>query len=244
MKSILFLSVVLAGACVDVVDDTSPEDSTDVPRLSSNGVSPSNLQSTYLDSAALTSTAVYSLAASSSSRNFLNYVVGCALDSTQSVTSAGYTFYGVHGLASSWTSGALTLSQRRWVSACILARTNYSGATMTISMRGSNAALSLVGNEGTTTYLKQEGAFYGDLFGGQFTRRACAGADLLANPLAVAFRSRQCANPDDATPDQTMCAFAYDGDCASHCTAGGDGYSSCTDVNATAWAEVIKVNLN
>ncbi|CAN5918540.1 hypothetical protein BH11MYX3_BH11MYX3_39610 [soil metagenome] len=242
MKSILFLSVILFGACVDVVDDSVAEDSTDVPRLSSNGMSPSSLQATYLDGAALTGASVSPYLGTSGSQLFINYMVGCALDSTQSITSGSLTFYGIHGLAPSWSSGALTLSQRRLVSACLLARTNWSGSNMTISMRGTSPALSLVGTEGTT-YSKQEGAYYGDLFGGQFTRHVCMGADVIANPLATQFKTRKCAIDNDQGSSTSMCDFRIAGDCTSHCTVSGDAYSSCTDLNGTSWAEVIKVNL-
>jgi hypothetical protein len=244
MKSILLLSLIaVSGACVDQIDDDGLDETTtsNVPRLAVNGMGPNQTQYTNLDAAPLTGSAISSLTATADGRAYLQYVVSCALDATQSVSANGYTFTGIYGMQTGWTTSALTLSQRRWISACVLARTNILSTSMTISMRGTHAALATVPSE-LTSYNRQEGTFYGDIFGGNTVRRACADADTL-NGVLVGVKARKCAFQPDPYDPSTSCSFFYDGACSAHCTVSGDGYSSCTDNVGAAWTEVIKVNL-
>jgi hypothetical protein len=197
---------------------------------------PGQMQYTNLDAAPLTNSAIASLATSANGRAYLQYVVSCALDTSQSVSSGGYTFTGIYGMQPGWTTSALTLSQRRWISACVLARVNYLATNVTISMRGSHSALATIPTE-LTSYDKQEGAFYGDIFSGSTVRRACEGVNApMSGP-------RRCTTRPDLDEPVTYCNFVYDGLCGTNCTVSGDGYSSCTDSTSAVWTEVIKVNL-
>ena len=240
MKSALLVSLIaVSGACVDQVEDNSDDTTTDVPRLAVNGKTPSMIIATTLDTAALTGAAIAPYTDTADRRSYLEYIAACALDSTQSVSANGYTFVGAYGLATGWTSGALSASDRRWVSACVLARVNFFGVTLPISMRGSHAALAL--DAGESGYTVQEGAYYGDIFGGSDIRRACIGADKLATPTVGNLTYRVCTV--NAGNGVTSCSFAYDGECASTCTVGSNGYNACTDTSSNTWSEVIKVQI-
>lgn len=243
MKSKLalsFISLSLFAACLDTQPVGQPE-IDDVARLASNGLLPGQAQSTTLDQAALTSSAVLGLTANSDSRLYLSYIVSCAFNSQQAIVSGGYTFPGSTGLAINWATRALTVSEGHWVSACVLARMNYSGTNVTISMRGSSSALNLVGTEGTD-YQTQEGAFYGTIFGNKgVIGYACNGTDQANHDGYGALALRECANSDPNNPGRTYCNFFDESLCTSACTTnGGTGgsYTGCT-TGSSSYAEVI-----
>ncbi len=247
MKSILVCSLIslstVTGACVDQVDDDSSIDgpTTDTPRLAANGMVPSQIQMTWLNSAALTSYAIQPYAGTADGRAYLAYLVSCALDSTQSITTGSYTFVGSLGIAPSWTSSALSATNSHWVSACMLARSNYSGTSVNLSMRGGHPQLYLSGEGG---YNVQEGAYYGDIFFGTNSRNVCADVDVLNRPTYPTLKTRLCAHGDDGVGAPSMCGFIYAGTCASVCSFTSPNYTTCTDASGIPWTEVIKVNVS
>ncbi|MGK4008871.1 hypothetical protein WMF31_40070 [Sorangium sp. So ce1036] len=112
-------------------------------------------------------------AAGELSRQFLSYVVGCALSPSQSFsfswTDAGGTVHeevyaGLIGLAPGWATKPLGQTEQQWVSACLGSRVNWYGASVVISSRASHAALDKTGSVELSTYTQQEGAFWGNLF--------------------------------------------------------------------------------
>jgi hypothetical protein len=112
------------------------------------------------------------------SRQFLSYVVSCALRPDQQFTlvldSGTYTFTGQLGLAPLWggENGTCDASCRAWVSSCVLSRVNYLGQRVNISLRGSSPALATTAIE-RSTYSKPEAAYYGDVFASPQQRYAC-----------------------------------------------------------------------
>ncbi|MEL7154119.1 MAG: hypothetical protein AAFN51_10105, partial [Pseudomonadota bacterium] len=80
-----------------------------------------------------------SLIATPEARQRLSYLASCALSSEAELvgTFSGQThnFPGGIGLAPNWAQRSLTKTERRWVSACLLARTNAFGVPVKISMR-------------------------------------------------------------------------------------------------------------
>ena len=241
MKSILFVSIIslAAAACVDQLDGEQDE-TTEVPRLAANGMTPNQIQVTSLDAAALTGTSIGSIASTADGRSFLSYLVGCALTSSQTLTTGSYSFTGSLGLAPEWTTGALSLSDRRWVSACVLARSNSAGSSVSLSMRGTNAQLFLSGEGG---YGVEEGAFYGDIFVGGAGRHVCADVDVRERPMYGTLKTRMCAHGDEGVGQPTVCGFTFAGNCESTCSFTSPSYTSCTDASGGTWSEVIKVNL-
>lgn len=246
MKTILFLCVLsisaVSGACIDQVDDDQA-DTTDAPRLAANGMYPNQILVTTLDTAALTGAAITSIAATSDGQSFLSYLVGCALTSSQTLTTTGstpYSYTGSLGLAPGWTSAALSGSERKWVSACMLARSNSIGTSVSLSLRGTHPELYLSGEGG---YAIQEGTFYGDIFFGGAGKHVCADVDVINRPTYGSLKTRVCAYSDNGDGTPTPCGFIYDGLCASTCSFTSPNYTTCTDSSANTWSELIKVNL-
>ncbi|WP_437735864.1 hypothetical protein [Sorangium sp. So ce1335] len=111
-------------------------------------------------------------------REFLTYVAGCALPAGQSVQVSldgeTHVFDGDIGLAPEWgrAHGHCNAHCQGWVSACMLARVNYLGESLPISMRGKNKALDADTAE-QESFPHREGAYFGDLFAPEPLRFAC-----------------------------------------------------------------------
>ncbi|MBA3465084.1 MAG: hypothetical protein H0T46_34440 [Deltaproteobacteria bacterium] len=178
-------------------------------------------------------------------RDVMAYIVGCALRTGETVTlqdTAGtqYTMAGWIGLAPAWATRAPTVSERRWVTACILARTNVNGVPVHISMRhDSNLALLTTAAE-RTQYSQVEGAFYGDLFASTSVWYACSNRGWTTLSPGT---FRACAlSPNGITTD---CGFTYTGACTNTttcadktapfggCKAGGLTYNEVITINLT-----------
>lgn len=146
-------------------------------------------------------------------RDVLSYIVSCALPAGQvlTLTDAGgatYQFRGSIGLAPAWATRAPTVSERRWVSACVLGRTNLYGVEVQISMRhDTNPALAATPAE-IATFKVVEGAFYGDLFQESPAMFACSARTWTE---ATPERPRACALSHDGVT--TECGFTYTGSC-------------------------------
>ncbi len=176
-----------------------------------------------LDSVALEATELLS---SVLGRSMVGYLVKCALPEGQSVTTnflgITHVFPGRVGVAPEWASGPLSASSRRWLTACVLAHVNGTGASVNILLRGNHPALSQpVGSEGTS-YTLREGAFYGDMFKLVPESYACGAAG---------------STPDRVCTDSLLglglspCGFLVPGDCrglTNTCEGLSNGYyTSC-----------------
>jgi hypothetical protein len=148
--------------------------------LTPNALTPNALTPNALDPSALDSLTDNGEAGDLSRQLFM-YVVSCALDSSQSFTltwdnDQGYpqsvTYWGSLGLAPIWTTRGLDTSEQRWVSACLGARTNYTGVSVIISIRGTHSAATADSAE-RDSFGMQEGAFWGNLFSEDPWMRAC-----------------------------------------------------------------------
>jgi hypothetical protein len=240
--SVVALSAALsafAAACVDAPEtgDDSVE-TTDIPRISINSLTPAQLFNATLDASTLTTTSLNTMAATADGRAALKYVIGCSLPSGTSVTATvggmPVTFSGDIGLAPNWTQRGLSTSERHWVSACTLARLNEFGTAVQISLRGAATPLALQQSEGTG-YTIQEGAFFGDVFqGAGFYVAACQGVD-------TTNADRQCAQPNGIT-GQTPCGLDFVGACADACGP-GPNYGGCQGLNQVSYDEVITTYL-
>ncbi|WP_433934688.1 hypothetical protein AB3662_08755 [Sorangium cellulosum] len=120
-------------------------------------------------------------------REFLTYVAGCALPAGQAVRVSldgqEHVFKGDVGLAPEWgrAHGKCNARCQGWVSACMLARVNYLGESIPISMRGKNKALEADAEE-RESFPHREGAYFGDVFAPEPLRFACRspGSTLIA----------------------------------------------------------------
>jgi hypothetical protein len=186
-------------------------------RIALNGLTSLDGASTMLDTA--------------DNRDVVSYLVQCALPEGSSITlsdaNGTYTFDGAVGLAPSWATGSPSASEKRWVSACLLARTNAYGVSVAISMRGSHSALAVDATE-AAAYGLREGAFWGDVFGETFDANACPGALKLADSQASTLPLRACTVSADGVT--TTCGHDYAGPCASACTDASGNYTACAGV--------------
>jgi hypothetical protein len=76
-----------------------------------------------------------------SARNFMSYVVSCALKPEQSLSwtsrdGTPYTWQGELGLCPEWSGGSASSECQRWVSACVLSRNNAWNRRVLFSARG------------------------------------------------------------------------------------------------------------
>jgi hypothetical protein len=151
--------------------------------LTSNALTSNALTSNALTSNALTSNALTSNALSDpAARTLLRYVAGCALPAGEGIDleidGQTYEFRGEIGLAKSWGKehGSCNEACRRWVSACVLARVNYLGEHVPISIRGERGELASSTQE-RDTFTRREGAYYGDIFASPPLYHACVAPD-------------------------------------------------------------------
>ncbi|XXX77713.1 hypothetical protein WMF30_02910 [Sorangium sp. So ce134] len=176
------------------------------------------------------------------SRMFLRYVVGCALDSSQSfsfswVDSAGVThnetYAGILGIASTWATQPLADNvKQRLVSGCVAGRVNYSGTNVVISMRSLESPLkTLVGSSELAAYPHAEGAFWGNLFISSPYMNACYDA---GNEAIARAASRYCATGYiDGSGRVLPCGpIVLQGSCSAWCkelNGAGQFHSDCVD---------------
>ena len=243
--------VALAGGCLLATEETDETLSeTDSAVTTSNRLAVNRLAVNRLavNRLAVNRLAVNSLEAQEvmstpEGRDVMTYVVGCAIPNGQNVTLADksgvtYTLTGLIGLAPAWATRAPTVSEQRWVTACLLARTNVNGVPVNLSMRhDSNLALITSAAE-RTQYSQVEGAFYGNLFAATPTWFACSNRNW--TQLVGTFRA--CAlSPNGITTD---CGFSYTGTCSSTttCTDRTAPFGACKGQGVT-YSEVITINL-
>jgi hypothetical protein len=128
------------------------------------------------------------------SRALLRYVVGCALGETQafnfSWTDAlgvvhDERYPGLMGLATSWIEDSLPSARQQWVSACVASRVNWHGVSVVISSRGSDAAIKHPSELELSSYTKEEGVFWGNLFANSPTVFACYNQHNVANSRSL-----------------------------------------------------------
>lgn len=232
MRTVFVLALLFTGCVMELEDEQNDDEIGTSSRVALNGLGSTNftqLRAVAQGSLATAGTRVPALFTTADGRELFAYVASCAMTAgkTVSVTSGGasYTFTGVMGIAKEWEVSTLPTSKYKRVSACILARTNYFGTEVSISMR--NANISTKTSE-LNAYTVVEGAFWGDLFSTTVTMRACASPAKLAGSTVSTMPLRECAAPADATT--TKCKFGFAGECSKVCVTNLTtkiGYSNC-----------------
>ncbi|WP_437529313.1 hypothetical protein WME79_47495 [Sorangium sp. So ce726] len=171
--------------------------------LNPNALNPNALNPNALNPNALSPAALSAIqapdAAGALSRQLLRYVVSCALDASQSFsfswtdsegTVHDEVYWGIIGLATQWETSALGHPKQQFISACLASRTNWYGASVTISSRGDHGALDKTDKPELSTYTRLEGAFWGNLFAPSPYLNACYHE---ANRDRARSQSRDCA---------------------------------------------------
>ncbi|WP_437682580.1 hypothetical protein [Sorangium sp. So ce131] len=223
---VLAVAALAASACAAPLDpDEETEDSTSQAvhahnALTSNALTSNALTSNALTSSALTSNALTSSALTSNAltaealrdpaaRTLLRYVAGCALPAgerfTVDVDGTSFAFQGELGLAEGWgkEGGSCNKECRTWVSGCVIARVNYLGERVSISVRGDRAELRTDKAE-RREYATQEATYYGDIFAAEPHYNAC----LPRNASSI---------PRVCGPSTETCAIEIAGPCEEVC---------------------------
>lgn len=145
----------------------------------------------------------------------IRYLVECALDEGDSITVTGasgtHVFEGDLGLAPEWKDSPCNATCQQWVSACLLARTNESGADVMIFVQGGHPSL---GFGADPEYPNYEGTFFGNVFADSTLMYACRGT--ASGTQAAIAQGRTCTIDDD------HCGFKTFGDCVSEAGCGID----------------------
>ena len=158
-------------------------------------------------------------------REFLRYAVGCAFASTQtfkfSWTDSGgtvrnETYAGGLGLAMTWAMTSLTLAQRQAVTSCLIARVNFYGTPVMLSIRGHQNGFNTPDAHELTDYTVLEGAFWGDIFGASPAVYACNHGP---NIWTARAKGRDCAagHVVDGNTVVNCGDIQIVGDCAANC---------------------------
>jgi hypothetical protein len=159
----------------------------------------------------------------------MGYIVGCALDPTQTLTlvdtSAGqtYSWTGALGLAPAWVDAPLDLGGQARVSACLLALTNPRAHVM-VSLRGPYPSLATTSTE-RNRYSQSEAAFFGNLFAQPAVLLGCY------DPIDPILPSQR---PCGVVGSPNVCGIDITSDCPSTCSTreNPDGfYGACNGFN-------------
>src|SRR5262245_15286106 len=148
--------------------------------LTGNGLTGNGLTGNGLTGNGLTGNglAMAALENSPLTQQFFSYLVSCALPADQSITltlgGTPTTFQGGLGLAPEWgvDGGVCDTHCQQWVSACLLARVNYYGQHVALSVRGPDAALATTPDE-RTAYPEREAGYWGNIFLSKPAMYAC-----------------------------------------------------------------------
>ena len=194
------------------------------------------------------------LVSTADGREVYSYIINCALPDGKEIdatipgaldTAPPNTLYtcskescsfpGSIGLADYWIDHRLDVKGQRWITACLLARVNYYGVKVIISLRGVAPQL-LVGKHEDERFSLEEGAFYGNIFDDPnkpLNWNACRGRDAAAGETGD-LKLRVCTEPDPNDPTHTKCGFNYAGDCDSY-TGSTAEPKTCNFFDSNGW---------
>ena len=152
----------------------------------------------------------------------LQYLIGCALPEgvivETTVDGRHYEFPGSIGLAPAWRERALTPAESRWVSACMLARTNAFGVTVQISLRAEPAPVATLETsaEEREQFTFQDAGFFGNLFSDDAPAYVCTAGEGAMRARQLETLRRVCSLPSTKAdePGLSRCHFLIAGPCS------------------------------
>ena len=161
-----------------------------------------------------------SLAQTEQGRQLLKYLVGCALPEADSVfitiDEKKYTFQGNLGWVPGWVDRPMTDAEKRKMSACIAAHTNFFGKTVQISLRSDDLAAPK-GFQTTATERKDysffEAGFFGNLFVENPVSYVCLGNDSAERDKHLESLYRVCSLEHKNVKGFSRCNFKIVGHC-------------------------------
>jgi|JI7StandDraft_1071085.scaffolds.fasta_scaffold84964_2 hypothetical protein len=199
-------------------------------RISLNGLLGRTLPEVALTSDSLAASLAPDALADEDTASLLEYTVSCALAPDQAVDVVVdgdiRTFPGSLGLAPAWGTpeGACDGTCMGWVSACLLARTNFKGESVPISLLGGHPGLEPTADE-SIAFPVEEATYFGDLFASPVTMYACL-------PAGETAAVRTCGS------DTAGCPIDVVGACDDVCDAAG-----CRNADGQIFAETITVHI-
>lgn len=173
-------------------------------------------------------------------------IVYCALGVDQTLTdpSTGAVHRGHFGLAMSWKNAALTASQQRWVTACMLQRLNAYGHSVPILLEGMTSPIYYYQPD-DSAYPWNESTAWGNVFSPAGPAvYVCSDSDLIATCEAQG-KTASAWLQERICDGVANCGMVYMGTCATACkyqvTSRGT-YPVCT-VNGVTYNETVHVQL-
>lgn len=169
-------------SCVSVDDPAVDEMESNVivaEALSASQFNTAKTAASAIGAASLSSNsaAIQTLISTASGQAMFAVIVRCAVSSGQSVTATGpggpIVFAGQMGVASAWQLAVPTQANKRWTTACVMARTNVFGLTTQVSLRHDTFLPLISSSAERAAYPIAVGAFYGDLFQASPRTYAC-----------------------------------------------------------------------
>jgi len=161
-----------------------------------------------------------SLARTVDGRQLLKYIVNCALPAIDTVNvatdSGAFSFPGDLGLAPEWSSRSLGDAEKRRVSSCLAARTNFFGKPVRISLRSEDpqAPVGLQSDDPERRdYPFFEGGFFGNFFSANPVAYVCVGDTTASRAAHLESLLRVCTLEKDGTPGLSRCGFRIVGNC-------------------------------
>lgn len=186
-------------------------------------VAPAPAGPTSADPATQVELANPALASTAEQREMLTYLVRCALPEGVGLYAQHgpdrFTFQGRLGLAPRWLYEAMTPSEERWVSACLLAQVNYFGTSVLISLRATPPVVPglAVSADEQHTFTIFEGGFFGNLFLPTPVAYTCQGDRTPAQEQELIVQERVCTHETGATTAHgtpiTFCRLLVTGRC-------------------------------
>lgn len=180
----------------------------------------------------------------------LEYQSSCALSENQALVhqegGKEYVFKGRLGLAPEWVHRPFNKEEQDWISACLMARTNFFGVVVPVLLKGEHPNLrsKVSSKTNNQNHILEEGAFYGNLFDQNSGSYVCSGRDIEVDNDV--FQKRICALPNKIY-QKNKCGFVYMGPCQEVChkqNAESGAYSQCQDLKGKYHDEVITTYLD
>lgn len=181
---------------------------------------------------------------SASGREMLGYLSACALPPEGGAYAEKdgerFDFPGAIGLAPDWLKTAMTESEQRWVSACVLALKDGTGGAVSVSLRAANSDNPALraSEEELSAYTIHEGGFFGNLFYAEPVAFACRGDRTEAEDGDPVLAKRICTqrSSDRAMTalGLTACGYRFIGFCSQIGTR---------EIGGVRYEEVIEVYL-
>jgi hypothetical protein len=144
--------------------------------------------------------------------------VSCALEpdveAVITVQGREHRFRGGEALAPAWAERPMSDSEQRWVSACLLARTNAFGERVPVYLHSGAGPVAepARARDGAGEFRLFEGMFFGNVFAEPPQAFACHGPANTAALAAGVLSRRACARPLEAH-GPSACGFVVTGAC-------------------------------